>query len=94
MNQEMKPNSVDGIPLASKGEAEDVLEALRALLSENGKVRISDYYALVGLGRATIFVDERWGWTDLSSAEINPTERGYIIRLPKTKILMRQEGTS
>jgi hypothetical protein len=87
MSLEMKPNSVD-LLLASKVEAEDVLEALRALLSQHGKVRISDYYALAGLGRATIFVDEQWGWTDLSSAEINPTEKGYVIRLPETKSLI------
>lgn len=87
MYEDIKISNVHGILLASEEEAEEVLRALRILLSRLGKARISDYYNLVDLANKPIFLDERWGWTDLSSAKIDRNGSYYVIKLPEPERL-------
>jgi hypothetical protein len=76
----------DDILLASRGEAEDVLDQLRELISQYEMAKVSDLYDLVGLTGS--FADEKWGWTDLSRATVR-LERGggYLLILPRTEPL-------
>lgn len=69
--------------LESRGEAEDVLDGLRDLVSQYQQATVNDFYDLVGLTGE--FTDDKWGWTDLRSAEVRAIRGGYWIRLPRTQ---------
>ena len=72
---------LDEIVLDSRGEAEEVLNTMFDLLEEYDVVTVSDYFEL--LGEDTSFVDEKYGWASLRSAEVVRVRNGYVIRLPK-----------
>jgi len=69
------------IILDSRGEAEEVLSALVDLIETYGIACVSDLYDMVGITSA--FTDEKWGWTNLSSASVGRVREGYLIDLPK-----------
>ena len=71
----------DDIILDSRGEAEEVLTALVDLIEVYGLACVSDLYDLVGITSA--FTDEKWGWTNLSTATVVRVREGYLIDLPK-----------
>lgn len=75
----------DDIIIPTRGEAENVIRALRDQLSEYGIVSVSDLYDLVGI-RGT-FVDCKYGWTDLKTAYVDRVRDGYILKLPKAREL-------
>jgi hypothetical protein len=70
------------IILASRGEAEDVLDGLRNLVAQYEVATVNDLYDLVG--QSGEFTDDKWGWTDLRSAEVRTTRGGYWLHLPRT----------
>lgn len=70
------------IILSSRGEAEDVLDGLRNLISQYDVATVSDLYDLVGLTGE--FTDDKWGWLDLRTASIRAIRGGYILNLPRT----------
>jgi hypothetical protein len=73
------------IILSTRGQAEDILDALRLRISEYGAATVPDLYDLVGLSdRST---DYRYGWTDLQFAGVRPVRGGYMIVLPRTELL-------
>jgi len=69
----------------TRGEAEDVIEGLRTLISQYEVATVADMYALANI--TSSFTDDKWGWTDLRSASIRPTRGGYLIVLPRTQPL-------
>jgi hypothetical protein len=71
------------IIIASRAEAEDVLERLRDLINEYQVATVSDLYDLVGLTGE--FTDDKWGWFDLRSGAIRAVRGGYMLQLPKTQ---------
>ena len=71
------------IIIETRGEAEDVLDRLRDLISEYEVATVSDLYDLVGLTGE--FTDDKWGWYDLRSASIRPIRGGYLLNLPRTQ---------
>lgn len=72
----------DEIVLASRNEAEAVLEQLFELVSKYGSVNVADLYASVGL--ASTHVDNKWGWTDLRGAGVTKVRGGgYLLDLPE-----------
>ena len=74
-------HNFDEIVLDTRAEAEDVIDHMYELIERYQQVTVSDLYDLVGIGSA--FTDERWGWTDLSSAGVTRTKGGYLLDLPK-----------
>jgi hypothetical protein len=74
------------IQVASRGEANDVLDRMYDLLSKYEYVTVSDLYALTGI-KAT-HVDEKWGWTNLQGSAPRRNRSGdYILDLPNPEYL-------
>lgn len=74
---------VDNIILEDRGDAERVLEAMKAYIGEYGAVSISELYEFIGepIGEYTT---TQWGWRSLNTAGIMRTGNGgYKLDLPK-----------
>lgn len=71
------------IILANRGDAEEVLDRLRDLVAEYDVATVNDFYDLVGLTGE--FTDDKWGWTDLRDARVQPVRGGYVLRMPRTR---------
>lgn len=69
------------VVVASREEADAVLQRLDELIDMYGVVSIADLYDLVGVqGRYT---DNKYGWTNVRNAEAVRVRDGYEIRMPK-----------
>lgn len=77
-----RTQSVDDILLATRVEAETVLDRLYDLLKEYETASVADLYSLVGL--SSNYTDQKWGWTDLHGSQVRRVRDGYILELPKT----------
>lgn len=77
--QESRPNS-DSVVIVSREEADMVLDEMMSMIEKYEAVSVADYRDLCGLPSA--FVDNKWGWTDLSYAETHQVREGYLIDLP------------
>jgi len=66
--------------LASRDEAELVLERMLDILDKYEVVSVADLNDLCGL--PTSAIDNKWGWTDLRGAEVRQIRDGYLISLP------------
>lgn len=76
----------DEIILATRGEAEEVIDRLFDLIARYEQATVSDLYELVGLSGN--FTDERWGWTDIRGAGVTRIgSDGYLLDLPKPEPL-------
>lgn len=69
------------IILSSRGEAEEVLDVLTGAIEEYGQATVSDLYDAVGI--TGTFADNKYGWTNLSSARVRMTRKGYLVELPR-----------
>lgn len=74
--------TMDDIIFESRGEAEDVLIAMNEIIDIYKIVRVADFYDLVGV--TGNFTDNRYGWSDISSAEcIRVRGGGWMIKMPR-----------
>src|SRR5690606_6792083 len=71
----------DEIILASRGEAEMVLDQLSEAIENYDTATVSDLYALVGITGA--FTDDKYGWTNLAEASVSSVRDGFLLNLPK-----------
>lgn len=71
----------DDIIFETRGEAENVLMGLDAMLDKYSIVTVADYYELVQV--SCNHTARNYGWSDLRSAYIARTRGGYMIKLPK-----------
>lgn len=69
------------IILMSRGEAEQVIDQLQALIDQYDVATVSDLYQLVGISGT--FAEEKWGWTDLRQAHVRRIREGYLLDLPR-----------
>ena len=67
--------------LASRGEAEDVLDRMRELIAQFDVVTVEEFYDLVDI--TANFTDEKYGWDDLRHALVRHVRGGYMIDLPR-----------
>ena len=67
--------------LETKGDAEDVLSQLVGLIEQYGVASVGDMNCMLGI--TGDFVDQKWGWSNLSSAYVSRVREGYLINLPK-----------
>lgn len=76
------------IEFDSRGEAEYVLDQLDAIIDKYGRASIADLYDSADITGE--YTDHRYGWTDLSTAEIFRNRYGkYMIKFPKAMPLSR-----
>jgi len=71
----------DEIILATRVEAETVIDKMFDLLTRYDSVSVSDLYDLVGM--TGDYTDEKWGWTDLRGAGVTRIRNGYLLDLPR-----------
>lgn len=69
------------IILDNRGEAEDVLCRMEELIDRYELVSVADLYDLVGVSGN--YTDNKYGWTNLRSADVIRVRDGYLIKLPK-----------
>lgn len=69
--------------LASRQEAETVLETLVGIIEKYGVASIADLHQLMGLPTSPI--DNKWGWTYLNNAEVRQVRDGFLLDLPSTE---------
>lgn len=68
------------IILASREEAELVVERLIDIIDKYDVASVADLNDLLGL--PTTHIDNKWGWTYLNNVEIRQIRNGYLIDLP------------
>lgn len=75
----------DEIVLATRHEAETVIDRLYDIISKYEQATVSDLYDLVGV--SSNFTDAKWGWTDMRGAGPTRVSNGYLLELPKPEPL-------
>lgn len=72
----------DDIILDNKGEAEEVLAQLDAMLDTYKVVRVADLYDIVGI--TAPHTANRYGWTNLHNAEaVRMRDGSYLLKMPR-----------
>ncbi len=78
----VRTQMVDDILLATRPEAELVVDRMYDLLRDYDTVTVADLHSLVGLSSS--YTDQKWGWTDLQGTNVRRVRDGYVLDLPKT----------
>lgn len=72
----------DDVILATRGEAEQVLDRMYDIVNKYGTCSVADLYDLVGI--TSEFTDNKWGWTELQGAGVSGTRmKGFLLDLPR-----------
>ena len=71
----------DDIIYNTRGDAESVLSLMCGALEEYKIVTVADMYDMAGLTEP--YTSNRYGWTNLRTAEVQRVRDGFIIKLPK-----------
>ena len=78
-------HNFDEILLATRVEAEEVVDRLFDAILRYDSVTVGDLYDLVGAERS--YQDTKWGWTDITGATVRRTRSGYLLDLPRPEPL-------
>jgi len=71
----------DDLVLATRAEAQEVIERMFDIISRYETVSVADLYELVG--ETPTPIDHKWGWSDMRGAGVTKTRAGYLLDLPK-----------
>ena len=71
----------DDIVFESRGEAELVREQMVDMIERYGLVTVADMYDMADL--TSPYTSNKYGWTNIRSAEAVRVRDGYILKLPK-----------
>jgi hypothetical protein len=77
--------SYDDVIFQNRGDAEEVLFRMEELLDRFDAVSVADLFDMAGI--SCNYTDNKYGWTDLSSAQVERVRDGYVIRLPRATSL-------
>lgn len=69
----------------TKRDAEEVVLQLMGIVDRYGDCSIADLYQKVGIKPE--WTDYDYGWKDVSSASTYPVDEGYMIRMPRPRLL-------
>lgn len=78
----------DEFSYPTRGEAEAVLAELKNQIARCRCATVLDLYNLSNISTSN-YTFQDWGWTNLDFAEVRQAPDGYIIALPKAKVLPR-----
>lgn len=78
-------HSFDDIIFDNRPAAEDVLDHLVMLTEDYGLASVADFYGFAGV--ASEFTDDKYGWTNLSSAKVERVRQGYMISFPRAQLI-------
>lgn len=79
--------SFDEVILASRGDAEEVLDTLCDRIEDYGEATVGDLNDMLGVTGP--FTDQYWGWRNLSSATIKRAREGFLLDLPNPENLKK-----
>jgi hypothetical protein len=82
-DQRIRParrNLGEEYPMASRSDAEDVLDQLVELIDMYQVASLADFYEMLGLESSPI--DNKWGWSVMRNVSIDQVREGYVIKLP------------
>ena len=65
----------------TRGEAEEILDQMDAIIEKYGFVRVSDLYEMMDI--TAPYTGNNYGWTDIHTAKVVPTRGGYTLKLPR-----------
>lgn len=71
----------DDIVFDNRGDAERAKQQMQDIVARYGIVTVNDLYEMVDLNAP--FTSTKYGWMDVSSAEVIRTRDGYILKLPR-----------
>lgn len=83
--QDQARHNFDELFLPSHADAVEVLESLRGRVERYGSASVADLYDYLGVTGG--FPDQKHGWTNLDSAGVRQTRRGFVFDLPATQPL-------
>lgn len=63
-----------------RSEAEGVLDYMNEIVSQYGVVSVADMNVICGHPSAA--VDNKWGWSNLTGANVRQTREGYVLEFP------------
>lgn len=75
----------DDVVVDTRGEAEAIISQMDDLMETYGMVSVADLLDLCGI--TSRFTDNKYGWTDIRSAQAVRIRDGYAIKMPKPKPL-------
>jgi hypothetical protein len=76
----------DEIIIATRQEAEDVLDRMYDILSRYESVSVAELYELCGV--ASTHTDHTWGWLELRGASVGRVRGGgYLLELPEPEFI-------
>lgn len=75
----------DDILLASRGDAEEVLNQMQALIDVYKVVSVSQLYDLIG--EVAPYTANKFGWTNIRNATVIHTKYGWKLNLPRPMAL-------
>ena len=73
------------IILETRGQAEDVLIRLEEIIDKYKMVSVSDLNDILNISGP--FTDAKYGWRDISSAQIVRVRDGFLLKLPRVQPL-------
>lgn len=71
----------DDIVLDNRAEAEDVLNHMEDMIGRYGMVTVADLHDMVGV--TGNYTDNRYGWTNIRSAQVVRVRDGFMLKLPR-----------
>lgn len=71
----------DDIVFTTRGEAEAARQQMHDIVARYGIVTVNDLYEMTPL--TAPFTAQKYGWMDVSSAEVVRVRDGYILKLPR-----------
>lgn len=71
----------DDIILDSRAEAEEVIDSMNDVIEQYKHVTVADLCEFVGI--RSNYTDTKYGWTDLTKANVVRVRDGYLLKLPK-----------
>lgn len=71
----------DDIRFDNRGDAEAVKQQMQAAIVKYGFVTVADLYDMVD--QAAPYTSQKYGWMDVSSAEVARVRGDYVLKLPK-----------
>jgi hypothetical protein len=75
----------DEVLLASREEADDLLQAMYEIFDQYNAVTVSEFLELAGLPDE--YTDQNYGWQNLRDVQVRRVRDGYVIELPMPKAL-------
>lgn len=72
--------SPNEIIVSTRTEAEGIIRKMFEVLEKYPVVSVRDLYSMVGV--TANYADDRWGWTDLSGADVKRVRDGVLLVLP------------